>query len=147
MPSRSLTTMLIAIFSTLLIGSIIFQYVAKPSKMHHRYHNNINIKQITLPKPHYPSKSYHKGLTISSVPTDLNLIHKNIDERLEKHHHSRNISQPHHDKKPARNLPKMTVSKARAHMIPSYKMHSSHYSIPHSHLHSHHHTHQKKKVV
>lgn len=139
MPSRSLITMLIAIFSTLLIGSIIFQYVAKPSKMHHRYHNNINIKQITLPKPHYPSKSYHKGLTISSVPTDLNLIHKNIDERLEKHHHSRNISQPHHDKKPARNLPKMTVSKARAHMIPSYKMHHSK-SI-------HRHTHPKKKVV
>ena len=139
MPSRSLTTMLIVIFLTLLIGSIVFQYVTKPSKMHHQYYKDINIKQITLPKPHYPSKSYHKGLTISSVPTDLNLIHKNIDERLEKHHHSRNISQPHHDKKPARNLPKMTVSKARAHMIPSYKMHRSK-SIRH-------HSHPKKKIV
>tara|TARA_Y100000389_G_scaffold112945_1_gene110085 strand:- start:75 stop:518 length:444 start_codon:yes stop_codon:yes gene_type:complete len=147
MPSRSLTTILIVIFSTLLIGSILFQYMAKPSKMHHRYHNDVNIKQITLPKPHYPSKSYHKGLTISSVPTDLNLIHKNIDERLEKHHHSRNISQPHHDKKPTRPWLKETVSKENARMMPSYKMHSSHYSIPHIHHHSHHHSRPKKKIV
>ena len=142
MPSRSLITMLIAIFSTLLIGSIIFQYIAKPSKMHHRYHNNINIKQITLPKPHYPSKSYHKGLTIASTPTDLNLIHKNIDEQLEKHHRSRNISQLHHHKKPARPWLKETVSKAHAHMMPSYQMHQMH----HGKL-NHHHINLKKKVV
>lgn len=139
MPSRSLTTMLIAIFSTLLIGSIIFQYMAKPSKMHHRYHNNINIKQITLPKPHYPSKSYHKGLTISSTPTDLNLIHKNIDEQLEKHHRSRNISQLHHHKKPTRPWLKETVSKAHAHIRHSYQMHRIKSSYNHSH--------PKKKIV
>ena len=138
MPSRSLTTMMIVFFSTLLIGSIVFQYIAKPSKMHRRQY--IDIKQITLPRPHYPSKSYHKGLTISSTPTDLNLIHQNIDERLEEHHHPRNISKPHHHKKPGRPWLKETVSKARAHMImPSYKMHSSH--------HSNHHSHSKKKVV
>lgn len=137
MPSRSLTTMMIVFFSTLLIGSIVFQYIAKPSKMHRRQY--IDIKQITLPRPHYPSKSYHKGLTISSTPTYLNLIHRNIDERLETHHRSRNISQQHHYKEPPK-LPEMTVSKAHAHMIPSYKMHSSRQSPQHN-------SHPKKKVV
>ena len=139
MPSRSLTTMLIVIFSTLLIGSILFQYMAKPSKMHHRYHNDINIKQITLPKPHYPSKSYHKGLTISSTPTDLNLIHKKNDERLEKHHRSRNISQLYHHEKSKRPWLKETVPRAQAHVSPNYKIHSS--------RHTFHHSHPKKKVA
>lgn len=46
MPSRSLTTMLIVIFTTLLIGSIVLQYMAIPSKMPHRYYKNININRI-----------------------------------------------------------------------------------------------------
>ena len=139
MPSRSLTTMLIVIFTTLLIGSIVLKYMAIPSKMPHRYYKDINIKQITLPKPHYPLKSYHKGLTISSTPTDLNLIHKKIDERLEKHHHSRNISQLHHHKKSERPWLKETVSRAHAHVSPNYKIHSS--------RHTFHHSHAKKKVA
>ena len=137
MPSRSLITMMIVIFSTLLAGSIMFQYITKPSKMHRTHYRDI--KQITLPKPHYPSRISNKGLTISSTPTYLNLIHRNIDERLETHHRSRNISQQHHYKEPPK-LPEMTVSKAHAHMIPSYKMHSSRQSPQHN-------SRPKKKVV